>query len=194
MRATDGFTWLPRSTLSRIFMNRHFNRLAFFIAAFAINAVAAELTFERDVRPILKKHCFMCHGEGEKLKGGVDLRLRRLMLGKTKDGEPVLTPGKPAESEIVLVLRHGEMPEKGKPLAPQQIALIEQWVAQGAKTARAEPAEVPKYFITEEEREFWAFQPIQRPAVPKIQNSKFKIQNPIDAFLLAKLADRKSVV
>ena len=126
-----------------------------------MSATASDLTFERDVRPILKTHCFQCHGEGEKLKGAVDLRLRRLMLGKTKDGDPVLTPGHPAESEIVLVLRNGEMPEKGKPLSAAQIAVIEQWVSQGAKTARAEPAEVPKYYITEEEREFWAFQPIR---------------------------------
>ncbi len=152
----------------------------------AANASAAELTFERDVRPILKKNCFMCHGEGEKLKGGVDLRLRRLMLGKTKDGEPVLTPGKPAASEIVQVLRHGEMPEKGKPLAPEQIALIEQWVLQGAKTARAEPAEVPKYYITEEERAFWAFQPIRRIDPPKVKNTAL-VRTPVDAFLLAKL-------
>lgn len=36
---------------------------------------AAPLTFEKDIRPILKAHCFDCHGEGEKLKGGLDLRL-----------------------------------------------------------------------------------------------------------------------
>ncbi len=170
----------------------------------AMNGAASELTFERDVRPILKKHCFQCHGEGDKLKGGVDLRLRRLMLGKTKDGEPVLVPGDAAKSEIVFVLKHGEMPEKGKPLTPEQIEVIEQWVAHGAKTARAEPAEVPKYFITEEEREFWAFQMIKRPAVPEIRtersetavggggaNQKSEIRNPIDAFLLAKLAEKK---
>src|SRR6185503_2780882 len=50
---------------------------------------SAPLTFEKDVRPILKAHCFECHGEGEKLKGGLDLRLRRLMLEGGKDG-PVL--------------------------------------------------------------------------------------------------------
>src|SRR5262245_22060114 len=43
-------------------------------------ARSAAPTFEKDIRPILKAHCFDCHGEGEKLKGGVDLRLRRLML------------------------------------------------------------------------------------------------------------------
>ncbi len=166
-----------------------FLRPAFFFCSaitLAMSASAAELTFERDVRPILKKNCFQCHGEGEKLKGGVDLRLRRLMLGKTKDGEPVLTPGDAAKSEIVQVLRHGEMPEKGKPLSPSEIALIEQWVAQGAKTARAEPAEVPKYFITEDEREFWAFQPIRRQAPPMVKNMAL-VRTPIDAFLLAKL-------
>src|SRR6266849_5512510 len=40
---------------------------------------AAPPTFEKDIRPILKAHCFDCHGEGEKLKGGLDLRLQRLM-------------------------------------------------------------------------------------------------------------------
>ena len=170
-------------------MSLRIHCLAFFlcaVAAFATGAAAAELTFERDVRPILKTHCFQCHGEGEKLKGGVDLRLRRLMLRPNKDGDPVLVPGKPAESEIVQVLRHGEMPEKGKPLSPAQIAIIEQWVAQGAKTARAEPAEVPKYFITEEEREFWAFQPIRRIDPPKVKNAAL-VRTPIDAFLLSKL-------
>ena len=52
---------------------------AVFVPGFAL-AEARELTLERDVRPILKEHCFHCHGEGEKIKGGVDLRLRRFML------------------------------------------------------------------------------------------------------------------
>ena len=165
-------------------------------AAPASAAASRELTFERDVRPILKAHCFHCHGEGEKLKGGVDLRLRRLMLNPSKDGDTVLAPGDPAKSELVQVLVHGEMPEKGKPLSAEQIAVIREWVGQGAKTARPEPEQVPKYFITEEEREFWAFQPLRRPPVPalsadgksEIRNPKSEI-HPIDAFLLAKLSD-----
>ena len=38
-----------------------------------------ELTFERDVRPIVKAHCTHCHGEEPDPEGGVDLRLRRFM-------------------------------------------------------------------------------------------------------------------
>jgi hypothetical protein len=52
-------------------------------------AVASEkpeeaLTYEQHVRPILKAHCFECHGEGEKLRGKLDLRLRGLIA---KGGE-----------------------------------------------------------------------------------------------------------
>src|SRR4051812_17620501 len=99
-------------------------------------AATPDLTFERDVRPILKRHCFHCHGEGEKLKGGVDLRLRRFMEKPTEDGEHILVPGKPEESEMVKLVREGEMPAKGKKLQPAEIATIEQWIAQGAKTTR----------------------------------------------------------
>src|SRR5437762_13696722 len=66
-----------------------------FASAPAIAAVPP--TFEKDIRPILKAHCFECHGEGEKLKGGLDLRLRRLMLQGGDDG-PVIVPGKPGQS------------------------------------------------------------------------------------------------
>jgi hypothetical protein len=57
-----------------------------------------EITFEGQVRPILKAHCFHCHGEGEKLNGGVDLRLRRFMAEKKTDEGLVLDPGKTSSS------------------------------------------------------------------------------------------------
>src|SRR3954464_14004420 len=85
-------------------------------------AESRELTLEHDVRPILKEHCFHCHGEGEKLKGGVDLRLRRFMEKPTKDGDHILIPGKPEESEMLKLVREGEMPEKGKKLTATEIA------------------------------------------------------------------------
>ncbi|MEZ0256300.1 MAG: PSD1 and planctomycete cytochrome C domain-containing protein [Chthoniobacter sp.] len=148
-----------------------------------------ELTLEHDVRPILKEHCFHCHGEGEKLKGGVDLRLRRFMEKPTKDGDHVLIPGKPEESEMLRLVKEGEMPEKGKKLTAAEISTLEQWIAQGAKTARPEPEQVPKVWITEEEREFWAFKPMMPAKVPQVKNAAdtARVRTPIDAFLLAKL-------
>ena len=147
------------------------------------------LTFEKDVRPILKEHCFRCHGEGEKLKGGVDFRLRRFMEKLSKDGDRIMVPGKPDESEMVSQIREGDMPPKSKKLPDNEIAIITQWIAQGANTARPEPEQVPKYYITEEEREFWAFQPIRRLDPPRVK-SPASVRNPIDAFLLEKLEEK----
>jgi mono/diheme cytochrome c family protein len=96
---------------------------ASFTPGFAF-AETRELTLEHDVRPILKEHCFHCHGEGDKLKGGVDLRLRRFMEKPTKDGDRVMVPGKPEESEMIKLVKEGEMPEKGKKLTPKEIATL----------------------------------------------------------------------
>lgn len=165
---------------------RSFVVLVPLLAARLGHAETPALTLERDVRPILKQHCFHCHGEGEKLKGGVDLRLKRFMERPAEDGSHVLVPGHPEQSEMLTLIREGEMPAKGKKLPPEKIAIIEQWIAQGAKTARPEPEQVPKVWITEEERDFWAFQPIRRVQPPSVTETA-RVRTPIDAFLLAKL-------
>jgi hypothetical protein len=151
---------------------------------------AAPLTFEKDIRPIFKTHCFDCHGEGEKLKGGVDLRLRRFML-KGGDNGPVLVPGKPDKSLLFTMVHSGEMPRREKKLTPAQIALIKTWIAAGANVARPEPADIGQGSgITDEERAFWSFQPLRRPVVPKTK-AKTRARTPIDAFLLEPLAKKK---
>jgi hypothetical protein len=65
-------------------------------------------TFEKDVRPILKAHCFQCHGESGKLKGDLDVRLTRLMLKGGENG-PAIVPGKPTESPLFTKVRDGGM-------------------------------------------------------------------------------------
>lgn len=161
--------------------------LAVALACRVAGAEARELTFERDVRPILKAHCTHCHGEEEKPKGGVDLRLRRFMDRKLEDGGRVLVPGRPDESEMVLLMREGEMPKKGKKVSPEELAVIERWIAQGAKATNAEPESLaPGMFIIDEDRAFWSFQPITRPAVPSTGGNP-RVRTPIDAFVLAKM-------
>ena len=160
--------------------------------AFLLRPAAARdaLAFEKDIRPILKAHCFHCHGEGEKLKGDVDLRLRRFMLRQAQDGR-VMVPGKPQASLIVKLMRAGEMPKGEKKVPEKDIATIERWIADGAKTARTEPAELPNGFqLTSEERSFWAFQPVQRPAAPRLSRAE-RVRTPVDAFVLAKLREQK---
>ena len=132
-----------------------------------VSAGAQEVSFEKDVRPILKAHCTHCHGEEEKPKGGVDLRLRRFMDRELDGGAHIVVPGQPDKSEMILLVREGEMPRKGKKLSDAQISILERWVAQGAKVTRPEPMTLPPgAFIAEDDREFWSFRPIVRPAVP----------------------------
>jgi cytochrome c553 len=159
--------------------------------------VQAKLTFEKDVRPIIKAHCTHCHGEEEKPEGGLDLRLRRFM-------DEIVVPGKPTESKLVEVVRSGEMPEKGKKLTEAQMKVIEQWITDGATTAKPEPLTLaPGTIISDEDRQFWAFQPIKRPSVPTEVPAE-NVRTSVDAFVLSKLksqgltfaeaADRRALI
>lgn len=143
---------------------------------------ASEVSFEKEVRPILKAHCTHCHGEEEKPEGGVDLRLRRFMDAPLEGGGTLLVPGHADRSELVQIIRRGEMPKKGKKMSDAELGVLEQWIAQGAKTSRPEPQHLPPgAVISEEDRAYWAFQPVQRPAVPV--DGKTEVLTPVDAFV-----------
>jgi hypothetical protein len=151
------------------------------------SAADSPVTFEGQIRPILKARCFPCHGEGEKLKGGVDLRLRHFMAETKTDNGSVMVPGRPELSLMLKLVKAGEMPKEGKKLPEKEVAAIEGWIAAGAPTAGEEPKELPKGFqITEQERKFWAFQPITRPPVPKWSKAE-GVRTSIDVFILRKL-------
>ena len=158
---------------------------AFLLCSLAVTVRGADavLTFEKDVRPIVKAHCTHCHGEEEKPKGKLDLRLRRFM-------DKVVVAGDPAKSKLVEMIRSGEMPEKGKKMPEAELAILEKWIAQGAKTAKAEPlALAPGPMISDDDREYWAFQSIKRPAVPSDVDFK-KVRTPVDAFVLAMMSEK----
>src|SRR5436190_17134343 len=146
---------MPRSLITGLFLT----------AALCRPVTAGEPlpSFEKDIRPILKTHCFQCHGEGDELKGKVDLRLRHFMVETKTDDGPVLVPGKPGESLLLKMVQSGEMPKGEKKLSTNDVAIIARWIGAGAPTAAPEPAQLPKGFhITQQERQFWAFQPVSR--------------------------------
>lgn len=148
---------------------------------------AEAITFEENVRPVLKAHCFHCHGESDELAGGLDLRLRRLIAAGGDSG-PAVVPGRPEESLLLRRLRAGEMPpEADKQLTPAEIAAVERWIAGGAVTAGPEPAAIGAgMVVTAADREFWSFRPIERPEPPAVRNSD-RVRTPIDRFILARL-------
>ena len=129
------FPLTPRATHDYLYRESMRSHRGYFIFLSVISVsicasrARADLTFERDVRPILKTHCFHCHGEDGKPKGGVDLRLRRFMLKELDEGVHVMAPGQPEQSEILRLVRAGEMPKKGKKLTVAEIETIERWIA-----------------------------------------------------------------
>jgi mono/diheme cytochrome c family protein len=140
--------------------------------------------FERDILPIIRAHCFKCHGDGER-KGGLDLRTRAAML-KGGDSGPALVEGSVEESLLLdQVATRAMPPDKDTKLTEAQVATIRAWIVSGAPadvpdtTADSLPADRP-------EPTFWAFRPPSRPAVPTVEGVD-RIRTPIDAFVLARL-------
>jgi mono/diheme cytochrome c family protein len=149
--------------------------------------------FATQILPIFAQNCHKCHGP-ENPKGGLRLDSRAAALKGGDTTDRALVPGRSGESELIKRLRSADpdvmMPPKGKRVAPEQIELLRRWIDAGANwpaDARIEVAPVaPGRAITAEQRAYWAFQPVRKPAVPKV-NHNDHVRSPIDAFLLARL-------
>ncbi len=145
--------------------------------------------FESHVRPLLVDNCLKCHGE-QKQSGGLRLDSRGAMLAGGDSGAAI-EPGAPDSSLLMEAVRHEsfEMPPAGK-MPDEAIETLAAWIEMGApwpgdqgKPARTEAA--PK--ITDEDRAWWAFQPVARPAVPEVADRGWS-KTPIDNFIFEKLA------
>ncbi|MFO0901674.1 MAG: PSD1 and planctomycete cytochrome C domain-containing protein [Pirellulales bacterium] len=155
------------------------------LAPSGATAAEPEITFEQHIRPLLKAHCFHCHGEEQKVEGRLDLRLRRTAVAGGESG-PGIIPGQPDASRLYQRIRDGEMPPKGK-LTDEEKSLVARWIAGGAAVKGPEPDDPNAVSdITDDERNFWAFQRVFRPALPTV-SAPAKLRSPIDAFLLQKL-------
>ena len=155
-------------------------------------AVADDPSFFREkVRPILADTCFKCHShEAGKMKGGLVLDSREGML-TGGDTAAAIVPGKPEDSLLIKAVSYSDPdlqmpPIKGdsKKLGAAQIAILTEWVKMGAPwPAEAKGQKMvarPKGGITDEDRKWWAIQPmakVQPPTGPL---------HPVDAFLLSK--------
>ena len=161
---------------------------ALFLMSAAGTALARPLTYERDVRPILKAHCFQCHGEDGVKRGELDVRLRRFLIAGGDSGAAIV-PGKSDESLLFNRVTSGEMPPEDKKLSGDEIGVIRRWIERGAKTQREEPESLDEgTYFTQEERDFWAFQPI-RPPLRNVESTQ-AIKSPVDHFVLTRLQEQ----
>src|SRR3954467_2159466 len=92
---------------------------ALFVLGSCCMATAAEpVSFQRDIAPILEKHCLSCHS-GPRAKGGLDLSRRDSLAASGANG-PVVVPGKSADSTIIRLVADKKMPPKS-PLGPESV-------------------------------------------------------------------------
>ncbi len=112
----------------------HMNRTA----VAAPQTVETEISFNRDIRPILSENCFACHGiDAEKREADLRLDLPEAAVG-TADDNAAIVPGKPGESLLwhrVMATDSDEiMPpaDSHKKLTDGQKKTLRQWIQQGA--------------------------------------------------------------
>jgi len=139
---------------------------------------AADLSFNRDIRPILSENCYYCHGFDSNHRKA-KLRLDSLE-GATEDhdGTKAIVPRDLAKSAVwqrIISDDSDEVmppPETHKKLTTEQKVLLKKWIEQGAKYEA-----------------HWAFVAPIRPAVPRLADLKLQAkdwktsENPIDAFI-----------
>ena len=137
-----------------------------------------------DVKPILVKHCYRCHGAKEQK---ADLRLDTAALAlEGSSGGAVIEAGNSEDSLLLMAIAGVEgverMPKDKPPLSDAEIALIKSWIDSGAKA----PEDEKPQNLDEAKTDHWSFQPLRRPEEPAVRNLSW-VRNPIDRFLLARL-------
>lgn len=144
------------------------------VGGWGVGAYGADVDFNRDVRPLLSAKCFTCHGPDESSREA-DLRLD-LAEGAQQDlgGYAAIVPGQPEHSELIarVATADGDLrmpPEGQEPLSPDEVKVLERWIAAGA-----------------EYQPHWAFVSPTRPAVPDVGDDPWP-RGAIDAFLLERM-------
>ena len=136
-------------------------------------AVSGAIDFNRDVRPILSNHCFQCHGkDADALKADLRLDVRSVAVEMR-----AIVPKQTDESLIVARITSPDPDERmppasaNKPLSEKQIAVLTQWIHEGANY-----------------EEHWAFQKVVRPQTPTLTDTTLRdpawCRNEIDTFIL----------
>ena len=135
-------------------------------------ASARPISFDTDIRPILAENCFACHGPDEtKRKAKLHFDTREGAYSRPN----VIVPGNTAKSLLIQHItsddpdEHMPPPDSGHALTPRQIALLTQWIAEGAKWDL-----------------HWAYIAPTRPELPAVRQQQW-VRNPIDRFVLSRL-------
>ncbi len=171
-----------------------FLRLVFLLTLLGASGTAAPMGadhFTAKIEPLLREQCFKCHSHGDKIKGGLVLDSPGGILTGGDTG-PAVVPHDLAKSLLITAISYQDedlkMPPKDKKLTNEQIALLTEWVKAGAPMPEEKGQKMAKRAkgkISDEERKWWAFQPVRKPTVPAAGDGW--AQNEIDRFILDRL-------
>ncbi len=132
--------------------------------------------FNRDVRPILSRHCLKCHGPDETTRqGGVRLDVRETALQPAESGARIVVPGRPGDSELMRRIESDDPeivmppPSTHMELTPVQKGILKSWIAAGAPYSP-----------------HWAFVAPRAAPLPLVKGTNWP-RNAIDWFILAEL-------
>ena len=133
--------------------------------------------FEKKIRPVLADKCYKCHSEtATKIKGGLVLDTRE-GIRRGGDSGPAVVPGEVKESILAQAIHYTNKdfampPEKeGGKLPEAVIKDFETWIKMGAPDPRDGAAKVVQKADAEAGKKWWAFHPVQKPAVPVSSNA-----------------------
>ncbi len=145
----------------------------------ATTAVAVD--YAKDIEPILTENCLDCHGP-DKQKSELRIDQRAVLLRGGDTGTPSIVPGDPSKSYLLDLVKGSNpdeiMPPKGDPLTKEEVALLEEWISEGAEW----PGQMDES-VAEVTTNHWSFQPVVRPEVPH------GADHPVDAFLYRALKE-----
>lgn len=174
------------------------------ITVTTLSAVAAEVDtpqfdaaqlefFEKEIRPILAKRCYECHGPDSETPGGGLFLTSRGALLEGGDSGPSIVAGKPDESLLIEAIHYDgiyQMPPKSR-MPEEEIAKLEKWVTSGAAWPISDEKNTPRkevFDLEQRKSEHWAWQPVVKPELPSVKNEAW-IKDPVDRFILAKLEE-----
>lgn len=155
------------------------SRIAFYILFWTVwhcptgcLAQTETVDFASQIQPLLAKRCYACHGPDSQ-EAGIRFDQRDTLTAQADSGQAAIVPGRSDESELIRrVISNDEatrMPPEGNPLSSAEVLALKAWIDAGAHYTK-----------------HWAFQPINRPALPLVNRREDALQ-PLDLFVLNKL-------
>ena len=142
--------------------------------------------FHDQVLPLLKKHCYTCHSHASgQMESGLALDWKS---GWTQGGSrgPAIVPYQPEQSLLIRAIEHtdAELKMPDEKLSDDQIAILREWVKQGAFDDRAATPRLS------DQNDWWSLKPLIPTAIPSSAALPSGVANPIDAFIDEKLANK----